>query len=69
MVRHAGGGAIPCSDAAAARVDAQGDVWDPEWDMLSCLLGAVVAVATLSRVQDRQIRTISDPALAPVEGT
>lgn len=35
----------------------QGDVWDTQWDMLMCLIGAAVALAGLSRVHDRQIAT------------
>jgi putative membrane protein len=33
----------------------QGDVWDTQWDMFSAVCGAIVAVATLSRVHDRAI--------------
>ncbi len=35
----------------------QGDVWDTQWDMLMCLIGAGVALAGLSAVHDRQIAT------------
>jgi putative membrane protein len=35
----------------------QGDVWDTQWDMLMCLIGAAVALAGQSRVHDRQIAT------------
>jgi len=33
----------------------QGDVWDAQWDMCMCLIGALVAQLTLSRVHDRAI--------------
>jgi len=33
----------------------QGDAWDTQSDMLCALIGAVSALVTLSRVQDRQI--------------
>jgi len=33
----------------------QGDVWDTQWDMFCALVGAVVALATLSWVHDRQL--------------
>jgi putative membrane protein len=33
----------------------QGDPWDTQWDMLMCLLGAVVALALLGRRHDAQI--------------
>ena len=35
---------------------AQGDVWDAQWDMLFCMVGAAMAVAMLGPMQDRQIR-------------
>ncbi|MFO1435068.1 MAG: DUF2238 domain-containing protein [Gammaproteobacteria bacterium] len=34
----------------------QGDPWDTQSDMFFALIGAVVALATLSRVHDRQLR-------------
>jgi putative membrane protein len=34
---------------------AQGDVWDAQWDMLFCMVGAAMAVAMLGPMQDRQI--------------
>lgn len=37
----------------------QGDVWDTQWDMLMCLIGAVCALALLTRAHDRQIRAVS----------
>lgn len=33
----------------------QGDVWDTQWDMLMCLIGAFTALALLPRLHDRQI--------------
>jgi putative membrane protein len=33
----------------------QGDPWDTQWDMLMCLIGAVVALALLGRRHDAQI--------------
>jgi len=33
----------------------QGDVWDAQWDMCMCLIGAIVAQLALSRVHDRAI--------------
>ncbi len=35
----------------------QGDPWDTQWDMFMCFVGASVALLTLSRVQDRQMKT------------
>lgn len=34
----------------------QGDVWDTQWDMLMCLIGAVAALGLLTRLHDRQLR-------------
>lgn len=33
----------------------QGDVWDTQWDMLMCLIGAALALGLLGRWHDRQI--------------
>jgi putative membrane protein len=33
----------------------QGDVWDTQWDMLMCLVGAILALALLSRRHDAAI--------------
>jgi putative membrane protein len=33
----------------------QGDVWDAQWDMFMCLVGAIVAQLALSRPHDRAI--------------
>lgn len=33
----------------------QGDVWDTQWDMLMCLIGAATALTGLSAVHDRQL--------------
>jgi putative membrane protein len=30
-------------------------VWDTQWDMQLALIGAIVSLVTLSRVQDRQL--------------
>jgi len=36
----------------------QGDPWDTQSDMFSALLGALVALVLLARMQDRQIRAV-----------
>jgi len=33
----------------------QGDVWDTQWDMFLCLVGAMLSLALLSRAHDRQL--------------
>lgn len=36
----------------------QGDVWDTQWDMFLCLIGAILAVALLSRWHDRSMKKL-----------
>lgn len=38
----------------------QGDPWDAQWDMTMALSGALVALLSLSRLQDRQIARITE---------
>jgi len=47
--------ALASGEAAEAFLGTQGDVWDTQWDMQLALLGAIVALATLSRAHDRQL--------------
>jgi len=42
--------------AATAFLGTQGDVWDTQWDMFLCLIGALIALITLRGLQDRQLR-------------
>jgi putative membrane protein len=41
--------------AADAFLGAQGDVWDTQWDMTFCLIGATCALLFFSRVHDRAL--------------
>jgi putative membrane protein len=36
----------------------QGDVWDTQWDMFMALIGAISGQVTLSRLHDRQLRSL-----------
>lgn len=45
-------------EAAEAFLGMQGDVWDTQKDMAMCLIGAVTALATLSRWHDRQLAAL-----------
>jgi putative membrane protein len=57
--------ALAFGDGAVDFLGTQGDPWDTQADMFCALLGAVVALTLLSRVQDRQIRSLnSRPARA-----
>jgi putative membrane protein len=42
----------------------QGDPWDTQSDMFMALIGAVVALLALGRVQDRQMRALERSAAA-----
>jgi putative membrane protein len=48
--------AVAFGAASDAYLGSQGDIWDAQWDMFMCLIGAAVALALLSKVQDRQLR-------------
>lgn len=50
------GAAVIAGGGAVEFLGTQGDPWDAQSDMLFALLGAVVALVTLARWQDRQIR-------------
>lgn len=53
--------AVFTGTAAEDFLGTQGYVWDTQSDMALCLLGAVAALLTLSRVQDRQIARQTAP--------
>lgn len=52
------GAAMALGQDADAFLGTQGDPWDTQWDMLMCLIGAIVSLAVLSRVHDRQIASL-----------
>ncbi len=43
---------------ATAYLATQGDPWDSQWDMFLALVGAIAALATLSRLHDRHLRRL-----------
>lgn len=47
--------AIVSEEAAESFLGTQGDVWDTQWDMFMCLVGASSALLLLSRWHDRQL--------------
>ncbi len=49
------GAAKVLGQGAEAFLGTQGDVWDTQWDMLMCLIGAMVALLLLSRRHDQAI--------------
>jgi putative membrane protein len=48
-------GAVVTGESADAFLGMQGDEWDTQWDMLLALIGALLALALLSRLHDRQL--------------
>jgi putative membrane protein len=61
--------ALATGGAATDFLGTQGDVWDTQWDMQLALIGSLVSLLTLSRVQDRQLAragvTIRPPDRGP----
>ena len=47
--------ALSAGGAATDFLGTQGDVWDTQWDMQMALIGAIAALLTLARMQDRQL--------------
>lgn len=47
--------AVLSEEAAESFLGTQGDVWDTQWDMFMCLVGAISALALLSPWHDRQL--------------
>jgi len=47
--------AVLLGQGADAFLGTQGDPWDTQWDMFMAFLGALLAQALLSRLQDRQL--------------
>ena len=45
--------AVIGGEAADAFLGTQGDVWDTQWDMFMCLIGATVSLTFLSRIHDQ----------------
>jgi putative membrane protein len=44
----------------------QGDPWDTQEDMFCALIGSILSVSLLSRLQDRQIRALNSRPLRPL---
>jgi putative membrane protein len=47
--------ALASGSSANDFLGTQGDAWDTQEDMATCLVGAIVALVTLSGVHDRQL--------------
>jgi putative membrane protein len=53
--------ALAVGGAATDFLGTQGDVWDTQWDMQLALIGAILSLVLLSRVQDRQLAMSDAP--------
>ncbi len=51
--------ALALGQGADEFLGTQGDPWDTQWDMFLALVGAILAQLTLSRVHDRQLRSVT----------
>ncbi|MDR1162336.1 MAG: DUF2238 domain-containing protein [Candidatus Accumulibacter sp.] len=49
------GAALAFGEDAEAFLAVQGDVWDTQWDMFLCLVGASTSLLLFSRMHDRQL--------------
>ena len=59
------GAALALGQGADEFLGTQGDPWDTQSDMFLALIGAVTALALLSRLHDRQLQRIGTLARAP----
>jgi len=48
--------AVASGSAADAFLGTQGDVWDTQWDMFFAFCGAILALLTLSKYHDKQLK-------------
>jgi len=51
--------ALVTEGGAIAFLGTQGDVWDTQWDMFLCLLGALASQVMLSQLHDRQLAKLA----------
>lgn len=49
--------AVLGGEAADAFLGTQGDVWDTQWDMFMCLIGATTSLGVLSSLHNRQLHS------------
>ncbi|MCB9896245.1 MAG: DUF2238 domain-containing protein [Planctomycetes bacterium] len=61
--------AVAMGQGADAFLGTQGDQWDTQWDMFLCMIGAITALLTLSRLHTNQIARFTgpEPAESPEE--
>jgi putative membrane protein len=49
---------LVASDIGQAFLGSQGDVWDAQWDMFLAMVGAMIALLTMSKVHDRSMQAV-----------
>jgi len=47
--------ATSLGSSAESFLGSQGDTWDAQWDMTMCLIGSIIAVTLLGKVQNRAL--------------
>lgn len=52
--------ALALGQGADEFLGTQGDPWDTQWDMFLAMIGAILAQLTLSRVHERQLRSVTE---------
>lgn len=52
--------AVWSGEAAGDFLGTQGDIWDTQWDMACCGIGALAALLLLTRIHDRQLMLLAD---------
>jgi len=50
--------AVATGTAANDFLGSQGDVWDSQWDMFMCMIGAITSQLLFSRLHDRQLEKV-----------
>ena len=53
--------AVIGGEAADSFLGTQGDVWDTQWDMFICLIGALVSLTLLRGPHDRELTRLTGP--------
>lgn len=51
--------AIASAEASQAFLGTQGDIWDTQWDMFMCLIGAISALLIFTRQHDSQLAALA----------
>lgn len=52
--------AVALGDGTPACLGSQGDIWDAQWDMLLCGIGAIASIVLFSRRHDFELTQLAD---------